>query len=369
MSVEVAKKVIENLDEKIEEGDLGIPFFGDPRYIVYPLTKDRFMPIPDKENDRKIAFVDGGNQEILGAPNFSVQINRVYYNVFKGQDRILDCSLPNKIEFFSVSHSSFRNNDIYYDTKFFPIKEEFSKLLPDERDLSFSSADRTVTVGTMRADISRVASIARRFAEWAYAYHVVKNELNEGDVIVLDGSLQTAFKNESNYSAKLYEAANQKGVIVTGLSKTSHLFTTTGLSLLGAVRKLADTHEIHERWYYKVAEATSSDHNAVIFVTKLNQKAEYVFRYEVYRKQFLEMNKGEIDEIFAQLAKNSQDVSFPGYPYGLIDADRFARVREHEVENFQVLLLSEISKRGKWEKFAQHIRASDAHALLNILEG
>jgi hypothetical protein len=369
MSVEVAKKVIENLDEKIEEENLGIPFFGDPRYIVYPLTKEGFTPISDKENNRRIAFIDGGNQEILGAPNFSIQINRVYYNIFKGRDRILDCSLPSKIEFFSVTHSSFRNNDIFYDTLLFPIKEEFGKLLPDERDLSFSSADRTVTVGTMRADISRVASIARRFAEWAYAYHVVKNELNRGDFIVLDGSLQTAFKNESNYSSILYEAAGQKGVIVTGLSKTSHLFTTTGLSLLGAVRKLADVHGIQGKWYYKVAEATSSDHNAVIFVTKLNERAEYVFRYEIYRKQFLEMNENDVNEVFAQLAKNSQDMCFPGYPYGLIDADRFARVREGEVQNFQVLLLSEISKRGKWKKFAQHIRASDAHEILNILGG
>lgn len=369
MSVEVAKKVIENLDEKIEEENLGVPFFGDPRYIVYPLTKDGFVPIPERENNRKIAFVDGGNQEILGAPNFSIQINRVYYNVFKGRERILECSLPNKIEFFSVTHSSFRNNDIFCDTLLFPVKEEFGKILPDERDLSFSSADRTVTVGTMRADISRVASIARRFAEWAYAYYVVENELSRGDVIVLDGSLQTAFKNESNYSSKLYEAANQKGVIITGLSKTSHLFTTTGLPLLGAVRKLADAYNVQGKWYYKVAEGTSSDHNAVIFVTKLNQRAEYVFRYEVYRKQLLEMSKEEVDEIFAQLAENSQDMCFPGYPYGLIDADRFARVRESEVANFQVLLLSEISKRGKWKKFAPHIRASDAHTLLNILGG
>jgi hypothetical protein len=81
------------------------------------------------------------------------------------------------------------------------------------------------------------------------------------------------------------------------------------------------------------------------------------------------MNENDVNEVFAQLAKNSQDMCFPGYPYGLIDADRFARVREGEVQNFQVLLLSEISKRGKWKKFAQHIRASDAHEILNILGG
>jgi hypothetical protein len=369
MSVEVAKRVVENLDKKIEEEDLGAPFFGDPRYIVLPLTKEGFRQIQDKENKRRIAFVDGGNHEVLGAPSFSVQINRVYYNIFEGQKRILGNSLPSRMEFFSVTHSVFRDNDIFYDTLLFPVTEKFGEFLPDEHDLSFSSLDRTVTEGMMRADISRVASIARRFAEWAYAYNVVKEELDKGDIIVLDGSLQTAFKNEANYSSRLYNAASQKGVVVTGLSKTSHLFTTTGLSLLGAVRKLADSNGIKGKWYFKVAEATSTDHNAVIFVTKLSPKAEYVFRYEIYRKQFLDMSESDVDEIFAQVARNSQDVCFPGYPYGLIDADRFARVRESEVGNFQVLLLSEVSRRGKWAKFAQQIRASDAHTILNMLEG
>jgi hypothetical protein len=33
------------------------------------------------------------------------------------------------------------------------------------------------------------------------------------------------------------------------------------------------------------------------------------------------------------------------------------------------MLLSEISKQGKWEKFARHIQASDAHSVLNMLVG
>ncbi|MGQ9782330.1 MAG: DNA double-strand break repair nuclease NurA [Nitrososphaeria archaeon] len=366
MSAEVARKVIENLDEKIEEQNLGSPFFTDPRYKTFPLSRDNFKPIRQIETGRRIAFVDGGNQEVLGAPNFSVQINRVYYNVFEGQKRILKNSLPNRVEFFSATRSSFRNGEIFYDTSLFPLKDEFKELLPGEDDLSFNSFDITVTMGTMRADISRVASIARRFAEWAYASHIIERELENGDIIVLDGSLQTSFTNESNYSAELYEAAKSKGVIVTGLSKTCGLFTNTGLSLLGAVSKMADETP-YDLWYCRVAEAISSDHNAIIYVIKLNSKAERVFRFEIYREQFLELSEKDVDEIFWQLAKNSQDVSFPGYPYGLIDADYFSRVRDDEVGGYQILLLSEISKQDKWTKFARHIRAVDAHAILNML--
>jgi len=367
MSVEVTKKVVESLDKYVTDENLGVPFFGDPRYITYPLTSSGFKMIEDVDSSRKIAFVDGGNQEILGAPNFSIQLNRVYFCLFNGKERLQIKSLPNKIEFLSLTHSIFRENDIFYETSIFPLKDELRELLPDEVDLSFSSSDRTVTVGTMRADISRVASIARRFSEWAFASHVVGRELSEGDILVMDGSLQTAFKNESKYSKRLYETADSRRIIVTGLSKTSHLFTTTGLSLIGAVRKLADECGVSGKWYFKVAEVANFDHCAVVFVTKLNNSSDYIFRYEVYREHFLQLNERETNEIFSQLSKNSVDISFPGYPYGLIDADYFARVRKDDAEKFQVLVLSEMSKRGKWEKFLRHIRASDAHAVLDSL--
>ena len=369
MSVEVVKKVIENLDKEIEERDLGTPFFSNPEYRSFPLTKERFKTIKATELKGKVAYVDGGNQEILGAPNFSVQVNRVYYNIFKGQERLQSRSLPQRIEFFSATHSRFSGENIIYDTSVFPAQESFKDLLPREKDLSFDSFDRTVTIGTQRADIARVASISRRFAEWNYAKHVLDKVLEEGDVLVVDGTLQTAFTNESRYTLDLYKLAKDKGVAVTGLSKTSHLFTNTGLSLIGAVVKLGKEAGIENEFYVKVAEARSSDHNAVIFVVKLHPKAERAFRYEVHREQFMTLDEESVKEIFFQLVSNSRDIGFPGYPYGLVEADQFARVRGSEVTSYQTLFLSQISKMGRWPKFARHIHAVDAHGYLNTLVG
>ncbi|MEA2089883.1 MAG: DNA double-strand break repair nuclease NurA [Thermoproteota archaeon] len=370
MAVEVVRELIEKLDENIKEGDLGKPFFSDPRYRAFSFLKENFKPIEHVDSDRMFVFVDGGNQEVLGAPNFSVQINRVYFNAFQGQKRVLDNSLPDRIEFFSATHSRFRNGEIFYDTHVVPLTAEFKDLLPDESDLSFNSFDRTVMVGRQRADISRVASIARKFAEWEYAFHLIQKEMGKGDVLVIDGTLQTTFKNESKYAKKVYDAAKLKNVIVTGLSKTSRLFTTTGLSLLGAVSKFAaDTKILYDSWCLPVAEAITTDHNAFIFAVKLAGMADHIFRYEIYREQYKSMDQETVNEILSQLAENACDVSFPGYPYGLVDADRFARVTGGDVESYQVLLLSEISKRGGWQKFARHIHAADAHSILNMLMG
>ncbi len=370
MIVEAMKKLVDKLDSTIKEHDVGNPFFSNPEYKTFPLSKENFEPIKPIESKRKFVFVDGGNQEILGAPNFSIQFNRVYFNIFEINQRILWDSMPSRVEFLSATNSRFYEDEIFYDTSIFPLEDKHRDLLPNEADLSFNSFDRTVTIGTQRADIARVASIARKFAEWEYAFHVVNGEMEKDNVLVLDGTLQTGFTNELKYASKVRRATKSKGVILTGVSKTSHLFTTTGLSLLGAVNKFAEDCDLSfDSWYIRIAEVSTTDHNAVIYVVKLHPMSNHVFRFEVSRDQSKQLGDEGMDEILGQLAKNSQDVSFPGYPYGLVDADHFARVSNDEIESYQAILLSEISKMGNWPKFSRHVSATDAHSILNMLMG
>jgi hypothetical protein len=364
---DVLDRLIEDLDSYVGETDLGNPFFSGSGYKAYPFNVENFREIKSIESGRRMAFIDGGNQEVVGAPNFSVQINRVFFNIFRDKKRILEREIPRRIEFFSVTFSRFRHDEIFYDTSIFPVSEEFESFLPDVRDLSFSSMDRSVMQGNLRADISLVSSISRRFAEWEFSKHVIENELDEKDVIVMDGSLQTAFTNESKYSKSVYELAKKENVIITGLTKTCGLFTTTGLSLLGAARKFANNNSIsYPMWYYyPVAEAFSPIHEAVILLVKLNPMTERIFRFEIYRDQAKKLSIKEIDEIIASLSNNSADITFPGYPYGLIDADSNARVRYDEMQRYRYALLSAMSKKGIWKKLAKHIQAKDAHNRLN----
>jgi len=369
MSAEISKRIAEFLDSEIGEDDLGQPYFGNPDYELLPFPPASFVSIKDVEPSIRMAFVDGGNQEILGAPNFSVQINRIYFNILKGRSRILPKSLPRKIEFYSATMSDFRDEEIFYDTRLFPLKDEFADLVPDERHLSFSSRDRAVTFGTQRADIGLVATMARRFAEWEFARHIVEDELERGDLIVHDGTLQTSHTNEQIYTARAFGAAIEKGVVFAGLSKTSTLFTTTGLSLLGAVQKLAEDYKMKGPWCLPIARVVNVHHNAFLYVVKLHENAKYVFRYEICGDQARRMSEEAFCCVTSALASNSKDISFPGYPYGLIDADRFARVSGDEIEKYQVLLMSELSKLGKWKKVSRHICSGDAHSVLDVLKG
>jgi len=368
--VETVRRLVQDLGRRIAEDRPGSPFFGSPHYRVLPLERSSFRPIVSIQCARRLAFVDGGNLEVVGAPNFSIQVNRVAFSLFRGRERVNPSRLPRRVEFLSLTYSTFRRGEIFYDTAIFPVRPDFASLLPSQRDLSFSSSDRTVMVGTQRADIVRVASIARRFAEWSMAVHVAEQELERRDALVVDGTLQTAFTNEGRYIRRLYEVCRHRGVVVTGLSKTSRLLTDTGLSLLGEIQRLASEWEVpYEIWYLPVAEAVSSDHNAMVMAVKLHREASHIFRFEIEREQYHSLGGEEVKEILAQLAANSTDLSFPGYPYGLIDADMLSRVRKREVDHYRAVLLSEASQMGIWEQLMRHMGAVDAHQILNLLMG
>lgn len=367
MSLEAARKLVERLDIRVNELSLGIPFLR-PDYVTGPLDVRNFRTISPARGEGRIAFVDGGNREVLRAPNFSVQINRVYYNVFRGRRREVPNSLPSRVEFFSLTCSIFEEGQLCFETSIFPLREEFREYLPDEADLRFSSTDRSLFTSLERTDISRAASLARRFAEWEFAYHVAKDELDGGDMLVVDGTLQTPHVNEAKYAEKIQGQALRKRLYFTGLSKTCELHTTTGLSLIGAVRKLAEDNGIYGAWYYPLASISSSDHKAIVFIVKLHPRAERIFRFEMFTED-PSLDDPRAGEIIAQLSANASDISMPGYPYGLLDADAFARVREEEAERYRLMMLSEISKQGKWDKFVRHIRATDAHEFINMLLG
>ena len=71
-------------------------------------------------------------------------------------------------------------------------------------------------------------------------------------------------------------------------------------------------------WKYRLFEGA-----VPIYVVKLNENSKKCFRVE-----------GQInDEVLSLLVENSKDPTFIGYPYGLIEADKFARVSNEEKDH------------------------------------
>lgn len=348
---------------------MGDPFFNQDDYESYPLDKQNFNKITPHKSDRKISCIDGGNQELYPTPEYSVQLNRIYFNVFKNKKLIpLKSNIPRRNEFFSLTSSNRDGENVYFETKLTLEKNDFRKYLPSEVDLRIKAFESDFGLGN-KALMERMASMARRFSEWTIAEHIIDSELDEGDIIIKDGSLQTSHINENKYVERVFKKAKQKDVIFTGLSKTCRLTTNTGYSLIASIEKFAEESNIQfDEWcYYPVARSKEgkAEHKALIMIVKLNRYADTSFRFEIFKDQADNMNKKEILDIISSIADYSRDITIPGYIYGLFDAHIWARVRKEEIMSYQAMLDSELARLNSFKSFKSRVNAVSIHDKLD----
>ena len=361
-------RAVEAVEKAIADVPIGEPSFGDERYKSSELKTENFHPLPKTTIDRRIAFVDGGSAQLLSAPNLAIGLTRVYAGIFRGDKRVEPANVPSKIDFFTVCYATVASNRIFYKTEIVPVREQWKPFLPDKNDLEFNSFDPTLMSGFQRVVISRILDVTRAFAEWRFAKNIIDLELEKDDVIVRDGTLQTVVTNESKYANETYDAALKRGVYLTAISKTSSLFTDMGQPLFPSIQILSETSALKDSawYYYPIVEITHPDHKAEMFAIRLHECSDYVFRFEVFKDQVSKRNLGEVELILSSLSANSRDIGFPGYPYGLIDADRFARISMNEKAANEFQFLATLSsQKNIWDKVSKYIRSSDAHDILN----
>ena len=353
------------LFSRLENWPLGNPIFADPRYTSSRLTLSNFHLLKENSDLSRICFVDGGNSTLIDSPGLVVSLNRVGFCIYEGEKKLEPISLRPRVDFFTIASASYNRDEIEYYVEFVPLQETDREVLPDEADLVFNSFDRTLMEGRRRAYLSRVATVSRAFAEWKLASVIIEKELVSGDMLVRDGSLQTQITGESKYSNRAYDLALSKGVLFTGLAKTSTLFTDTGMPLFSSIAILANRNGLGEEswYYYPIVDIRAPDHRAYMFAVKLHSLSKHVFRFEVLSDQAEKME--EYGGIISMLAQNANDLTFPGYPYGLIEADRIARVGEEEVEPLLVQLLSAMSGLDVWDELEAFVKAVDAHQVLD----
>lgn len=343
---ELIDEIKKKLDSKLNFEE-EIPKFSDPSYKPFKISKDNFHKIGKIQSANKIAFVDGGNLEILKAADFSLNLIRVYCSIYKNNKKINSMNE----ECYALVYADNKDDEIFYKTKLFSGNRE---ILPDEEDLIFSSFDTSLRRGQHRIDISGVASVIRKFSELKMASKVVE-ELGNGDVIVLDGSLQSSVTNENKYLELLYKKGLERNVLITALSKSCTLMTEKGNSLIVILSIICP----EGRWYYyPVVEIDSLEHQAEMFFVKFHEKSKHIFRFEIYKKQ-----KSNSGRILSLIVENSNDPVFLGYPYGLVEADKFARVSNKELDYFKTMLTLKLGKAAN--KMDSHLSVRNAHDILD----
>jgi len=343
MDEDILKKIIEGITSNLTEKGTHIEW-SDERYKPHIINKNNFHKITDISSDKKIAFIDGGNSEIIKTASFSLNFIRIYYTIYKNNKRIH----RKKYESYVLANTKKINNNISFKASI------YGDIKLNKDDLIFDSFDETIRQGINRANISRIGEIARRFAEIKIAENIIEH-LNPKDYIIRDGSLQCTITNESKYLNSLYKKAEEKDIIICALSKTNTLITETGYPITALLEELSPE---HSWYYYPIASISNPDHMAELFFTKLHRKSKHIFRFEVFNK-----NKFNKEEIFSLLKQNSQDPVFLGYPYGLIEADKFARASNSETEYLRTKIMSKSGK--NWSKLNKHFTTTNAHDILD----
>ena len=340
MYSEVVDKILKSLDEEIITSTY--PKFSGESYKPHKIDAKNFHEIKKSSVNKKIAFVDGGNAEIIKSGNFSLNLIRICYVVYHNNKKIGF----KKFDILAFVQAINENNEIHYKTSFFKSKDDF-----DFGDISFSSLDHTLMLGINRAEISSVANAIRRFAELKLAKLVSDEKI--ADIIVLDGNLQRTLTNENTYLDELYESCSKNNVILTALSKTNSLFTDNG-GLLSVV--LSSISNLPSWYYYPIADIDDSSHKAEMFFAKFHDKSKHIFRFEVFNTQ-----KDKAEEVISALASNCVDPIFIGYPYGLVEADRIARVSNHEKESLKTMFLVRLSNKN----IDKYLSSVNAHEILD----
>ena len=292
-----------------------------------PISRELFKEIKNINSNSKIAFIDGGNGEIFKAPNFSLQLIKLYCTIYQNNTRIRRILK----EFYALAYAKDNNS---YEVKIFNKKD--SEI--ENFKLTFNSFDATLKSGEHKVSPSTIAEHFRKLCEIKFAEEIM-NELGEGDFIVRDGDLDANATYEKEFYDKIL---NLKKINLVGFSKTTTLTTNSGNSAVVALNSISSL----KKWFYYYEN---------ICFAKLHEKSKYIFRIDIF-------DATKAEEIIYLLAENSKDPSFLGYPYALIEADKFARVTNEELQRQKMLFLA---KGG--EELRMHLSALDAHDVLNRL--
>ena len=253
---------------------------------------------------RHCVYIDGGNAPIFESPSACVQLIRVAAVEYDGAER----RATHRKEALCIVTSSPEGYRIDWSGQEWP-----SLSLVQANDLTVATA----------------ADIARRVTEKAFASAFQC-------LAVFDGDLE---------SRHAVEQAVLDGLTLPhcGLAKTSTLLTDQGQSATAALLRAGPK----EAWIHPLA-----DSRAVVKLHALSRRA-----YLLDARNIL------LPDAASALC-GTNDASFPGYPYGLVEADRLARVTVREQHALAELLRTRL--RGRWQ---EQSGALDAHEVLDSIAG
>ncbi len=347
MDKKIVEGVLEALKARINYDKDTSVMFSNKDYSSVAFSDDKFHNISSDKVSKKVAFIDGGNLEVLKAPNFSLQFMRIASIIYENSNII-----KKQVREYYILITSFnQDGEIYYKGEVFPFD---SSSFASDWKFEFNSADEDLGRANFRASISSIGGIVRNLLEIKEAELI----LDDVDIVVRDGNLQATNHLEEQFFDLCLGKARADRKIVCGVAKTSDLLTDAGNSVSDYLSNRANGLGLKEWYYYPSVEINSARHRADMYYIRLHASSKYVFRLDVCNTV-----PYNIGDLLSMLRSYSTDPVFLGYPYGLIKVDSLARVSIKEAEFIKMKIVSKLGKGFKELEGA--LNSLNSHSILD----
>ena len=308
------------------------------RNSIQPDSYRTFDPaqLGDSHSGFKLAAVDGGSHKILDAGSFILGTYRAGYLIFQDGKLVEDKIGSIKPQFISFSNL----REIYSKT--------FSKLIGD-------------TPSEYPRQLHVVLERLRTFAEWERVQELV-NKLDDGDIILIDGSLKASINRLDVLFQSVLEKAVDKGIHFVGISKRSTL-RLNHMPLIPKVKKVGESQFAKKYWFCQIFEeepedteleddtadkGSSGQQFGKRYIVKYHPLTRFVFRTDVNR-----LEKRDPELLFSKIGQYSSDPSYLGYPYPLADIHNQVVItralRDDMVYRLQGIAMEKGIGLGDWE--------------------
>jgi hypothetical protein len=333
--------MLEQLEEKIEplvEGKHAL--LDKTSYTVYDLKKESWKKLEGIDDATlAVAFVDGGQCEIFRSPAAELHRIRTAVVIISGNKMV---SARQK-EGFALATSKVENEKQRHIVEFFDSNLDCN--LKIELDKQEHNAENDT-------GLSKAAGTARRLSEIAAAKWALHElPMIQDKILVLDGTLETFSDKELDELNSLIDLAAEKKTIIAALAKTCTLLTDSGEPLISAAARISTG-----KGYLLAAVGTSQHHESVVGIAKLNDSSKHLFRVE-------SATESQLMKALSCLTSQSNDLTFPGYPYGLIMVDRFARISNADMDLTKQQIMATAGP--KLRALMKQGMAMDAHSILD----
>lgn len=317
------------------------------QYFEETKVKDNdFMRIdPKEEFEGNIFAVDGSNGVIFDLVSLKYNLIRAGYVIY---------------------NKKFWQKTVIFDKIFKADPEDYGDQF--ERDLK-RHFDIDSCLVLAKTELDRLSTYYRELQEYIALSEAI-SEAKAGDLVLYDGNFAYWTDPFRKVLESISTQAENKDVDLLAISKSSTFswgreYSKPFVLHTGHVgSQIISDHP----WYLKLSkknikpEPEGKNWNGTIYVIKLHQDSEFVFRLDVPHYV-----SDRIDEALGNLALYSTSSECLGYPHALFRAHRDIRITDQERMHINNLLLDELSSKGVNDI---QIRGSlDYHRVLEMKQG